>query len=121
MESDTKSSPITLKQLSKRTNVLIGVAIVLTTFVLTLVGQGIYQMYNPPVKETVQASKITLNEIFIAYSPSSSDANIIFLDKKTNQVKLILSEDVTKAIFVLKSSGISQEYIASLKNKKVGK
>lgn len=111
--SDENKVPITLTQLRRRVHIVTGILIAV---VLVWIAKELYQAYNPTKIES--APKISLNEIIVAYSPSNLDANIIFLDKATNQVKLILSEDVTRAIFVLKSSGMTDDYLASLKNKK---
>lgn len=114
MDSE-KNGPISLKSLRFKTNILTATVIALIAIVLTIVALKVYESYNPPVVVPTSAAQITLKEVIIAYSPETK--NIIFLDRATNQVKLVLENNVTQAIFVLQSSGVTYDYKTSLINK----
>lgn len=58
------------------------------------------------------AQTITLEDVIIAYAPETK--SIVFLNRKTGNVELTLSDSVSLSVFALKSSEIVSDYSSKI-------
>jgi len=105
------TTPISMKNLgenkmkSKFKTILYTVLITLTVTAATKVVVDGIQNTNAIQQN---APTITLEDVIIAYAPETK--SIVFLDRKTGNVELTLSDSVSLAVFALKSSEIVSDY-----------
>jgi len=89
---------------------------VLTLFVLMCMVVLSFYSFNYINDSNKQPSgQIPIGDVLIAYTPENG--NILFLDKKTNELKFILSDTIATMIFVIKSKEINFDYNNGLLNK----
>ena len=109
-----QSTPISMGNLkiSNKNRIFVGI---LMTLLVVCIGYIIYTSSNSSTGLTSNAPVVKLQEIVIAYAPELK--RVIFLDRKTGQVRFTLSDSVTMAVFALKSSEMVTDYSSSLTNK----
>lgn len=103
------TEPISMKNLGEnkvKSKIQIIVLTVLLTSLFMMAGKYIYENVTAP--EIDKAPTITLEDVIIAYAPETK--SIVFLDRKTGNVELILSDSVSLTVFALKSSEIVSDY-----------
>jgi hypothetical protein len=114
MDQDTKQVPISLKSLRFKTNILTAIVISLIAIVLTIVVLKVYESYNKPnISNDVMV--ISTQDVDVAYAPELK--RIIFLDKKTGQVKFSLSDSISMVVFSLKKYSDDLNYNEQFTNK----
>lgn len=103
------TEPISMKNLGEnkmKSKIQIIVLTVLLTSLFMLSGKYIYETVTAP--DIDKAPIITLEDVIIAYAPETK--SVVFLDRKTGNVELILSDSVSLTVFALKSSEIVSDY-----------
>jgi len=120
MENE-KNKPISMGNLVNSKNTpkikMIALTIISTFVVLAFVFLSVSYFTTSSKSAAIgeSASTITLSDNIIAYAPEIK--SIIFLNRKSHQVKFILDESVTTGIYALKSSDANTDYSAAFKNK----
>ena len=119
---NTENKPISMGALVNINNTskikIITVAILATVAVLSFVFLLSFYIKSSSNADVVaqNAKVINLSEVIVAPVPELK--SIMFLDRKTKQVKFMLSDSLSTAVYALKSSETTTDYSASLKNKK---
>ncbi len=105
------ANPISMKNLGENT-MKSKFRTILYTVLITLMLTGATKVVVDGInnKSAIQknAPTITLEDVVIAYAPETK--SIVFLDRKTGNVELTLSDSVSLAVFALKSSEIVSDY-----------
>lgn len=71
------------------------------------------QQFTKKADVVKQPTIITLKEYEIAYSSESS--RTFLLDRKTNEIKYILSDTLSQSIFLIVSNSLMKEYDKTIK------
>jgi len=111
-----QEKPISMKSLGekKMSNIKIIMITILITVSVVLSGKYVYETVTTQEVDKELATKITLEDVIIAYAPETK--SIIFLDRTTGTVKMALSDSVSLAISSLKLGELVTDYNSKVTN-----